>query len=918
MKRNYIFLGLLFLTSLLWSQPWSLYASFNLADNGAFGDVTNNSVRTTAIQSDGKIIIGGNFTSYDGQVKHRIARVNGVAVTNDECIHAAPITLTSENQNIAFALADKTVNNEPGCSGSTPENLVDEWYSFAMPFDGNIVITSSTNFNRFSLTTTCGGEEIVCFNGSGVINGLTGGTFYRLRVFRTASQAANLIFQNFNIQAFPAAENDTCTTASGLTVSNTLQTVNFNLQGALGAVESGCSGTDEEVFHDLWFSFTMPYDGNVAITTPIVWNRFAVFDACGGNEILCFVGNKVISNLEEGATYYLRVYRTEALAINANFQRFTIQSFPAAPNEDCANASPIVVSTTLESVNFDLQSAFVFNEEGCVGSDPANYADLWYEFSMPFDGNVAITSQMVWNRFTLYDACDGNEISCFVGNNLVTGLVAGATYKLRVYRTEALALDSSFQSFSIQAFESAENDVCSTATPLGVSTSQQLINFVMQGASLNNEPACEGSNPAVYADLWYEFTMPVEGSIVLTTPNPWTRFSLFDSCEGNEITCFEGNGTIEGLQFGATYKLRVYRNLSTTLNPAFQRFTIQAFGIVPNDACSGALNVVLDGSVQEVPFTITGASLNNEPGCSETASQNFADVWFAFTMPFDGSLSINGSISWNQFAVYDSCNGEELSCFDTGGLVEGLSEGVTYLVRVFRTETLAINPFFQSFTVQAIEASIVFPPIGMVGTFNGFDNDVVMETLDGELYTLNDFEFSVTGVVKFRQDFSWDVNWGATDFPTGIGFQGGPDIPVPAGVYDITFNRLTGAYQFTLLNPLFSNVGIIGEFNGWSISVPMQTIDGENYSLLNFSVPAPGLDPGLKFRQDNSWDINWGGSSFPIGIASLNGPNIPIPEGTYNIYFNLLSLEYTFEDITFQTWYEDFDGDGFGNPDVST
>lgn len=49
----------------------SLDTSFNV------GIGTNNGIKTTSIQSDGKIIIGGIFNSYNGTVRNRIARING-------------------------------------------------------------------------------------------------------------------------------------------------------------------------------------------------------------------------------------------------------------------------------------------------------------------------------------------------------------------------------------------------------------------------------------------------------------------------------------------------------------------------------------------------------------------------------------------------------------------------------------------------------------------------------------------------------------------------------------------------------------------------------------------------------------------------------------------------------------------------
>jgi len=54
----------------------------------------------------------------------------------------------------------------------------------------------------------------------------------------------------------------------------------------------------------------------------------------------------------------------------------------------------------------------------------------------------------------------------------------------------------------------------------------------------------------------------------------------------------------------------------------------------------------------------------------------------------------------------------------------------------------------------------------------------------------------LNGDVKFRADSNWTVNWGATDFPIGLGTQDGPNIPATAGTYGITFNSATGAYEF--------------------------------------------------------------------------------------------------------------------------
>jgi hypothetical protein len=50
--------------------------------------------------------------------------------------------------------------------------------------------------------------------------------------------------------------------------------------------------------------------------------------------------------------------------------------------------------------------------------------------------------------------------------------------------------------------------------------------------------------------------------------------------------------------------------------------------------------------------------------------------------------------------------------------------------------------------------------------------------------------------MKFLTDSSWSTNWGAAEFPTGIGVANGANIPVKAGNYRVIFNDITGSYTF--------------------------------------------------------------------------------------------------------------------------
>lgn len=94
----------------------------------------------------------------------------------------------------------------------------------------------------------------------------------------------------------------------------------------------------------------------------------------------------------------------------------------------------------------------------------------------------------------------------------------------------------------------------------------------------------------------------------------------------------------------------------------------------------------------------------------------------------------------------------------------------------------------------------------------------------------------------------------------------------------------------------FPSIGVLGSSTpvGWESDLDMTTTDGVVYTYEGLVILVPGADPGVKFRQDDAWTINWGGSGFPNGTAALNGSNIPAANGTYNVTFNLNTLAYSF------------------------
>lgn len=115
----------------------------------------------------------------------------------------------------------------------------------------------------------------------------------------------------------------------------------------------------------------------------------------------------------------------------------------------------------------------------------------------------------------------------------------------------------------------------------------------------------------------------------------------------------------------------------------------------------------------------------------------------------------------------------------------------------------------------------------------------------------------------------------------------------------------------------FVEVGIDGSATpfGWQTYIEMQR-DRDDPAVWRITLDF--VDGEMKFRADQAWAVNWGSSvseaglgrdgdawsytgdisaAFPRGVAQLNGSNIPVRAGRYEVTFNTETLEYSFEEV---------------------
>jgi hypothetical protein len=191
-----------------------------------------------------------------------------------------------------------------------------------------------------------------------------------------------------------------------------------------------------------------------------------------------------------------------------------------------------------------------------------------------------------------------------------------------------------------------------------------------------------------------------------------------------------------------------------------------------------------------------------------------------------------------------------------------------------------------------------YTTIGIIGsgTAGGWDTDTDLTKDPNDPHVWTGTVTLTDGEAKFRAENAWDANWGANTYPSGYATAGGANIPVTAGTYAVRLNDATGEYQFMpVANALpYAALGIIGSATagGWDSDTDLIQ-NPSNLYLWSGTYTLTAAE--AKFRADNGWDVNWGNSTFPAGVATAGGANIPVTsEGTYFVTFNTGTGEYSF------------------------
>ncbi len=503
---------------------------------------------------------------------------------NNDCTAAVavPVTATCATPTNGTVLgATQSVAPTTGCGfGITTAN--DVWFSFIAGGSSQVITlnprfpavldvrngTCTTNTSQFCTTAFTGNTT------GALVGGLTAGQTYFVRVYPSAAMpptAANSAFTLcINPGPTPPA-NDECTGAIAVAVAANCTTPTAGTVAGASqsqAPTTNCGGTTA---NDLWFSFVASGPTQTITLNP---RFFAALDVRNGTctantSQFCTtapVGNTagaLVGGLTAGQTYFIRVYATATAPPTGANAAFTlcINPGPTPPaNDECTGAIAVAVAancTTPTAGTVAGASQSLPRSTTCGFGTTAN--DVWFSFvasatSQSVEANAASGAVLE----LLSGPCTATTaLSCVTltantaRTTLLGGLTAGQTYFLRIYSTTAnpMGAAAGFTLCVTAAPTAPANDECAGALPLpvqfGTTCQTQTVgdNTAATGSVGPPAPTCASYQGG---DLWYALTIPVGGTLTVTTDAPTagspitdTGMSIYSGTCGNlvEIDC---------------------------------------------------------------------------------------------------------------------------------------------------------------------------------------------------------------------------------------------------------------------------------------------------------------------------------------------------------------------------------------------
>lgn len=256
------------------------------------------------------------------------------------------------------------------------------------------------------------------------------------------------------------------------------------------------------------------------------------------------------------------------------------------------------------------------------------------------------------------------------------------------------------------------------------------------------------------------------------------------------------------------------------------------------------------------------------------------DIWFAFGD--DEAMDAVGEGTWNKLFGTTGASTDLSGSFDRRYNLDGdHSFCVDGKAKFYRFQ---INMSEMTYTITPLNFAEYLYEAGVNNDWGSIEQPLYCADGNGTyvgFFYAQDADWSGgKGAFKFQKDFNnWDVNYGfgSGDDSAGTLVEGGDNIMVTPSFYRAEVNLAEMTYKLTPI----SGIGIIGpaQAGGWSEDTDL-TYNPETRAWEGTVELAADE---FKFRANDGWDINWGGTADNL---VQDGANLKIEEaGTYFIQF---------------------------------
>jgi len=290
----------------------------------------------------------------------------------------------------------------------------------------------------------------------------------------------------------------------------------------------------------------------------------------------------------------------------------------------------------------------------------------------------------------------------------------------------------------------------------------------------------------VEGDISAEFAMPfsigtVKATSIAITGEMLNKAGMAFAEESVPVTLFVRlKAVVDSDEFGA-YAPETYSNIQRiTFTPYIAEKPLKApYYIIGN-------------LVQGVPeWTGDASHIGNGLQVFFSDDSNMDNKKYTYTGNFNsgGNFKIQVAAGkWDGAYTFQSAG--KLVGENSGGDIPGPSTAGLY------TLTIDLIDLTYNFTPYTGETT-TYSRIGIIGdaTANGWDSDMEMTQITPHIWVMTtDLN---AGELKFRANNAWDMSWGGSDIPFGVGNSapGGSNFSIEkAGTYFLAINDLTGHY----------------------------------------------------------------------------------------------------------------------------